>query len=66
MLLIQNIYIDLENQILVDLQHAVVNLKNDNWNAVFLEKRIDIMDYFSEKNILDLTGQVLKLTKSSL
>ena len=34
-------YQDLENQILVDLQHAVVNLKNANWNAVFLEKRID-------------------------
>ena len=59
-------YQDSENQILVDLQHAVVNLKNANWNAVFLKNRINIMDYFSEKNILDLTEQVLKLTTSSL
>lgn len=55
-------YQDVENQILIDLQEAVVNLKDNNWNREFLEKRIEIMNYFSERNISDLTNMITNLT----
>lgn len=59
-------YQDLDNQIFVDLQDAVVNLKNANWNALFLEKRIEVMDYFSETNILELTDKIIEISKNNI
>lgn len=59
-------YQDLENQILIDLQDAVVNLKSAKWNTLFLEKRIEIMDYFSETNISELTDNIIDITKKNI
>lgn len=55
-------YQDIDNHILSNLQLAVENLKNTNWNREFLEKREEVMNYFSEKNISDLTIKITKLT----
>ena len=71
-----NLNEDIQNNILDFLIGTYDDWKN-NYNIVlngildpqkfeFLKNRINIMDYFSEKNILDLTEQVLKLTTSSL
>lgn len=59
-------YQDLDNKIFVDIQDAVVNLKNANWNTLFLEKRIEVMDYFSERNILELTDKVIEISKNNI
>jgi glycosyltransferase involved in cell wall biosynthesis len=55
-------YQDVDNHILNNLQMAVENLKNTIWNRDFLEKRVEVMNYFSEKNISDLTIKITKLT----
>lgn len=55
-------YHDIDSHILNNLQLAVENLKNTIWVSNFLEKRVEVMDYFSEKNISELTTKITNLT----
>ena len=56
---------DVENQILINLQEAVINLKSINWNREFLGKRVKVMKYFSEKNISDLSDMIVEISKKN-
>ncbi|MFN7044610.1 MAG: hypothetical protein ACK4M1_05385 [Flavobacterium sp.] len=57
-------YHDVENQIFNDLKKAVESLTSTSWNKNFLNEREVIMNYFSEKNILELTDQVVRFAKN--
>lgn len=59
-------YQDEQNQILTDLKIAVSCLRNNNWNSNFLEKRVGVMDFFSEKNILELSNKIVEISKNNI